>query len=247
MLQSMRKAAYNSVCVVVIQRKNALERIALRQGTRQITRARSMHNLNQISPQSTPLRQPHPLDITKIKSILKKPSDKPHNIFNRRQSLPASVHFDDNEPAVECNKGDNSSVHATEQKQTQSTNEQVDNDEVDPIGSRIQSGAAVAARANNLNVLTQYSEDEMTQPESTQDRSDPKSNDCPSSTNEAAQSPSASLPNVQRNEIATRQVPNLIPVKQYSREFWKNAAPSTSHGNKVVYTVRQIKPKALVP
>lgn len=87
---------YDKMCRIKICRRPVLDGLALqRPMARRITRHRSMQNLSRQTPPQNLLR-PKPaqnqlapvLDMSKIRSILKKPSDKAQNIFCRRKSMP---------------------------------------------------------------------------------------------------------------------------------------------------------------
>lgn len=83
------------LCKVRIPRNNALDKIAIVRPGKKMQRTRSVSNLQSGSPTSN-ISRPivAQLDMSKIRSILSNPTDKPRCIsFGRRKSLPSHVTF----------------------------------------------------------------------------------------------------------------------------------------------------------
>lgn len=80
---------YDKVCRVKILRRANLDRLAFERPTAlTIRRHRSMQNLSKPGTSQSSQQQLIPkLDMAKIRSILKKPNDKPVSIFGRRKSM----------------------------------------------------------------------------------------------------------------------------------------------------------------
>lgn len=94
---------YNQACRIRIHRIGKLDKLAFsRPKARRLVRTRSAQNLTQISPQNTRqqassnlaqnsprnARQRAPIDMAKIRSILKNPIGKPQSIIARRATVP---------------------------------------------------------------------------------------------------------------------------------------------------------------
>lgn len=81
----LQNAQYKKVCVK-ISRNNKLDEIAMLQSNRRcLQRSRSTHTLRHLSPVQPQRRQS--MDLSKVRSILKIPNDKPRSLFGRRKTV----------------------------------------------------------------------------------------------------------------------------------------------------------------